>query len=81
MTDTKATAHKWDGTGSSGMTGGTGGYLQIPSRIAQGNTSIQIDGEIILGQNDTMAIHVTPEQAGEFNAAIVYYKAPIGGRH
>ena len=80
ITDTKATALKWDGTGSSGMTGGTGGYLQIPNRIAIGNTSIPIEGQIILGQGDTMQIEVTPDEAGLFNAAIVYYKVPVGGR-
>lgn len=80
VTDGNAVAYKWDGTGTSGMTGGTGGYLQIPNRLAQGNTSIQIDGEIILGQGDTMQMEVIPEEAGLYNVAIVYYKSPIGGR-
>lgn len=80
VTDSKATAYKWDGTGSSGMTGGSGGFLQIPNRIAQGNTSINIDGEIILGQGDTMQMEVIPEEAGLYNVAIVYYKSPVGGR-
>ena len=80
VTDSKATAWKWNGSGSSGMTVGTAGYLQIPNRLAQGNTSIPIDGEIILGQNDTMTMCVTPEEAGEFNVAIVYYKVSISGR-
>lgn len=80
VTDSLATCLKWDGVGSSGMTGGTGGYLQIPNRLAKGNTSIQIDGEIILGQNDTMCMEVTPEEGGLYNVAIVYYKAPVTGR-
>lgn len=81
VTDTKATAHKWDGTGSdTGMTGSTGGYLQIPNRLAQGNTSIAIDGQIILGQNDTISMQVVPEEDGLYNVAIVYYKVPIAGR-
>jgi len=80
VTDTKATAWKWDENGTTGMSGGSGGFLQIPNRLAQGNTSIAIDGEIILGQNDTMQVEVTPEQAGLFNAAIVYYKVHNDGR-
>jgi hypothetical protein len=81
VTDSKLTAHKWDGTGSSGMTGGSGGYGQISNRIAQGDTSLGfIAGQIILGQGDTMQISVTPEEAGLFNAAIVYWKIPVGGR-
>ena len=71
------TAHKWDGTGT-GMTGGTGGYLQIPNRLSQGNTSVDIGGEIILGASDSMEIQVTPEETGLFNVGIVYYFAPAG---
>ena len=77
-TDSLATGHVWDGA-STGMTGSTGGYGQIGNRLAKGNTSISIDGEIVLGQNDTMAISVTPEEDGLFNVAIVYYRAPSGG--
>ena len=80
VTDSGAVAWKWDGTGSSGMTGGSGGYLQIPNRIAQGNTVANIDGQIILGQGDTMQMEVTPEETGLYNVAIVYYKDPVAGR-
>ncbi len=81
ITDSLAVAHKWDGTGSAGMTGSTGGYGQIGNILGQGNNSIDgIAGQIILGQGDTMAIAVTPEEAGLFSVAIVYYKVPAGGR-
>lgn len=80
VTDDKASAFKWDGSGSSGMTGGSGGYLQIPNRLAKGNTTIPIEGQIILGQGDSMEMQVTPEEGGLFNVAIVYYKVPTGGR-
>ena len=80
VTDTKATAWKWDGTGSTGMADTSTGFFQIPNMIGPGNSSIQIDGEIILAQNDSMAMHVRPEEAGIYNVAIVYYKAPIAGR-
>ena len=80
ITDANATAYKWDGTGIVGMTGLANGYLQIPNRLSIGNTSIAIDGEIILGQDDTMAMLVTPEEAGLYNVAIVYYKALRSGR-
>ena len=80
VTDADATGHIWDGVGD-GMTGSSGGFGQIGNRIAQGDTSLGfIAGQIILGQNDTMAISVTPEEAGLFNAAVVYWKTPIGGR-
>ena len=79
VTDGDATALKWDGGGTdAGMTGGSGGYLQIPNRLAQGNTSIPIDGEIILGPGDAMEIQVTPQEDGLFNAAIIYYKILTG---
>jgi hypothetical protein len=71
------TAHKWDGVGT-GMTGSTNGYLQIPNRLAQGNTSISIDGEIILGVGNSMEFQVTPEETGEFHVSVVYYFAPAG---
>ena len=74
----KITAYKWDGTGT-GMTGSTGGFLQIPNRLAQGNTSLDIDGEIILGPGDSMEFQVTPEETGLFNLGVVYYFAPING--
>ena len=78
VTDPDATALKWDGGGADvGMTGGSGGYLQIPNRLAQGNTSIPIDGEIILGPGDAMEMQVTPEQDGLYNVAIVYYKVLV----
>lgn len=70
------TGHKWDGSGSAGMTGQSSGYLQIPNRIAKGNTSISIDGEIILGPGDTMTFRATPEEAGEFHVSVVYYFVP-----
>lgn len=78
VTDALATCYKWDGTGT-GMTGSSGGFLQIPNRVAQGDTEKGIDGQIILGQNDTMAILVTPEETGLFHASIVYSKAPANG--
>jgi hypothetical protein len=80
VTDSKATAWKWDGVGD-GMTGQTGGYVQIVNRIGQGDTSlIGIAGQIVLGQNDAMSLGVIPEEAGLFNAAIVYWKIPVMGR-
>ena len=69
--------HKWDGTGT-GMTGSSGGYLQIPNRIAQGNNSIPIDGEIILGPGDSMEFQVTPEETGEFHVSVVFYEIETG---
>lgn len=77
VTNTDFTGHKWDESGT-GMTGGTGGYLQIPNRLAIGNTSIPIDGEIILGPGDSMELQITPEEDGLFNAAIVFYEIATG---
>ena len=77
----KVTAYKWDGV-SNGFTSGSGGFLQIPNQIAQGNTSISIEGEIILGPGDSMEMQVTDsgadQEAGIYNVAIVYYFAPAG---
>lgn len=78
----KVTAFKWDGVGD-GFTGGSGGFLQIPNQIPQGNTSIPIDGEIILGPGDAMEMQVIDSgtadlEAGIYNVAIVYYFAPSG---
>ncbi len=67
------TGHKWD-ENSTGMTVGAGGYAQIPNRIAQGNTSVQIDGEIILGPSDSMEFRVTPEETGEFHVSAVFFE-------
>lgn len=80
----KTTAYKWDGVGN-GFTSGSGGFLQIPNQIGQGNTSIPIDGEIILGPGNSMEMLVTDNmtggEAGIYNVAIVYYFAPrTGGR-
>jgi hypothetical protein len=74
-----ATVHKWDSSGSTGMGGHSGGFNQIPNRLAIGNTSIPIDGEIILGPNNTMRFDITPEEAGEFHVSVVVYLAPEGG--
>lgn len=75
----KVTAYKWDEVGA-GFTSGAGGFLQIPNQIPKGNTSIQIDGEIILGPGDSMEMQVTDNmtggEAGIYNVAIVYYFAP-----
>ena len=71
------TVHKWDGTGT-GMTGGTGGFAQNEYRLAQGDTEVEMDGEVILGPGDTMEITVTPEETGLFHAFVVYYFAPTG---
>jgi len=77
----KTTCHKWDGVGD-GMTGSTGGFLQIPNQIVKGNTSIPIDGEIILGPGNSMEMQVTDSMTGGeigiYNVAIVYYFAPAG---
>jgi hypothetical protein len=75
----KAKAQIWDGSGSTGMGGVTGGFAQIPNRLAKGNTSIPIDGEIILGANNSMSFTITPEEAGEFHVSVVVYMAPEGG--
>ena len=81
VTDSKMTGHIWDGV-STGMTGGSGGYGQVANRIGQGNNSLDgIAGQIILGQDDSMSIGVTPEETGLFNAAIIYWKIPVGGRN
>lgn len=76
----KTTAYKWDGN-NNGMTT-SGGFFQIPNTIAQGNTSIPIDGEIILGPGDAMEMVVTDngadQEAGVYHVAIVYYFAPAG---
>ena len=81
VTDALLTGYKWDGVGSSGMTGSTGGYGQISNRIAKGDTSlIGISGQIVLGQNDTLEVSVTPEEAGLFQVAVVYWKVPVSGR-
>ena len=79
VTFADATGHKWDGSGSAGMTGTSGGFAQIPNRLAIGNHSIPIDGEIILGKSDSMRFDVTPDEAGLFNVAVVVYLAPEGG--
>ena len=76
VTNSDFLGYKWDGVGT-GMTTGSG-YAQIPNRLAQGNTSIAIDGEIILGPGDSMEIAVTPEQTGLFNVAIVFYEILTG---
>ena len=63
------------------MTGGSGGEYRIPNTLAKGNTSISIDGEIILGPGNSMQFDVTPEETGLFHVSVVYYFAPIeGGR-
>jgi hypothetical protein len=71
------TAHMWDETGT-GMTGSTGGFTQVANRLAQGNTSVNIDGEIILGASNSIEMQVTPQETGLYNVAIVYYFAPAG---
>ena len=75
----KVTAYKWDGVGN-GFTSGAGGFLQIPNQIGQGNTSLSIDGEIILGPGNSMEMQVidngADQEAGIYNVAIVYYFAP-----
>lgn len=75
------TAYKWDGVGN-GFTSGSGGFLQIPNQIAQGNDPVRIDGEIVLGPGDSMEMQITDQdsdqEAGVFNVAIVYYFVPIG---
>jgi len=73
VTKPSFSGHKWDGA-STGMTVAAGGFAQIPNRIAQGNTSVSIDGEIILGPSNSMEFRVTPEEAGEFNVSVVFYK-------
>ena len=77
----KTTAYKWDGVGN-GFTSGAGGFLQVPNQLGQGNTSIPIDGEIILGPGDSMELQAidngADQEAGVMNAAIVYYFAPSG---
>jgi len=64
------------------MTGSSGGFLQIPNQIAQGNDPVHIDGEIILGPGDSMEMQITDNmtggEAGIFNVAIVFYFAPLG---
>ena len=74
------TAHKWDGSGSTGMGGITGETAQIPNRLSIGNHSIPIDGEIILGQGDSMQFDFTPDEAGVGQISVVAYWAPPGGR-
>ena len=78
VTDANISVETWDGV-STGMTGMTGGYAQIPNRLAQGDTEKFIDGQIVLGQNDTMSIDVTAEETGLFHLSVVYYRAPAGG--
>lgn len=80
VTDNLTTAHKWDGVGSSGMTGGANGYQQVEYRISQGSTNFSdINGQVILGQSDTMQIGVTPEEAGLFSCYVIYWKYPGKG--
>lgn len=68
-------AFKWNGVGAVGMTGSVGGFSQISNRPAVGNSSIPIDGEIILGPSNTMRFDVTPEEAGLFDLSVVFYQA------
>ena len=75
-TTTNLTARKWNGIGTVGMTGSTGGFAQIPNRLGNGNTSLPIDGEIVLGNGNSMAFSVTPEAAGIFHVSVVGYFLP-----
>ena len=61
------------------MTVAAGGFAQIPNRLAKGNTTINIDGEIILGPGNSMEFRVTPEETGEFQVSVVFYTVPAGG--
>lgn len=74
-----STGFKWDGTGSVGMVGSSGGFAQIPNRLAQGNTLAPIEGQIILGQGDTMRLDATPEEGGLYQVSVVIYLLPPGG--
>ena len=69
--------YKWDGVGT-GMTVGSGGFTQIPNRIAQGDTEKSINGEIIVGPGDSMEFRVTPEETGEFHVSVVFYETGNG---
>jgi hypothetical protein len=73
-----AAAHKWDNaTGTAGMTGSTGGAAQIPNRLAVGNTSLDIHGNIILGPGQSMQFDFTPDEAGDAQISVVgYWKNP-----
>lgn len=77
VTKDNFTGYKWDEVGT-GMTVGSGGFAQIPNRIAKGNTSIPIDGEIILGPGNSMEFRITPEETGEFHVSVVFYTTPLG---
>ena len=66
------TAHRWDGGAAAGMTV-SGGFAQIPNRLAQGDKTKDIEGEIILGPGDAMDFRVTPEETGEFHVSVVYF--------
>lgn len=72
VTKSNFKGYKWDGVGT-GMTVGSGGFAQIPNRIGQGNTSIPIDGEIILGPGNSMEFRITPEETGLFHVSVVFY--------
>lgn len=66
-------AVKWDGSGTSGMSGSTGGIPFVFTFIAPGRTPIILDGAVILGSESTIAINLKTEEAGLATVAILGY--------
>ena len=66
-------AFKWDGVGTSGMTGSTGGVPFVFTFIAAGRTPIILNGAIILGSESTISINLKTDKAGQATVAILGY--------
>lgn len=65
-----ATAHKWDGTGTAGMTGGAAGITVATHYNAQGRTEIQLGGAVIVPRGTSVSLEFMPEEAGQGVGAI-----------
>lgn len=73
-----ATAHKWDGTGSVGMTGGTGGITIATHYLTQGRTEIQLGGALIIPSGTSINLGLVPEEAGSATASLFGYYEDSG---
>lgn len=74
--------YKWNESGTSGFSGGSGGFYQIPNSWSIGNTTAPIDGEIILGPGDTMQFdhmnnNMQASDTMEFHVSVVFYTVAL----
>ena len=72
------TVYVVDDESTSGMTGTTGGVIQIPNMINAGNTSLGIDGEIVFGPGQTMSFNLLVSGQLRANVSMVGFFAEDG---